>query len=212
MVVLAELLNDRPDRMDCVSDAAWSSDRSDRWGALNEGDADCVSGAGVGNVVAVDAEPEPAEGNGGASPILCNSGAAGLGTKIVLRTSRRPRKVDARFGGAACCCIVRSCLPHKVGCSYRAQGVDHIRHSSVHITILFLDRRVSDIQLELRGGVTLGLRTALWSAIITSCKAKFTYNPASRSASVMASIVDGGTENPSASFSGYECQDCVTRL
>jgi hypothetical protein len=103
--VLAELLNDRPDLMDCVSDAGCSSERSDRWGGLNEGDAGCASGAGVGNVVAVEAEPEPAEGNGGASPMLCSSGAAGLGTKIVLRTSRRPRRVDERFGCAACCFI-----------------------------------------------------------------------------------------------------------
>lgn len=110
-MVLAELLSDRPDRMDCVSDAAWSSVRSDLWGGLKAGEAGCAGRAGVGNVVEVEPEPEPADGSGGASPILCNSGAAGLGTKIVLRTSRRPRRVDERFGGAACCCIVRSCFP-----------------------------------------------------------------------------------------------------
>ena len=46
----------------------------------------------------------------GASPMLCklcNSGAAGLGTNIVLRTSRRPRSVLDRFGAAACCKYVR---------------------------------------------------------------------------------------------------------
>jgi hypothetical protein len=117
-VVLAELLNDRPDLMDCVSDAAWSSDKSDLCGGLKEGDAGCASGAGVGNVVTPEPEPEPADGSGGASPILCSSGAVGLGTKIVLRTSRRPRRVDERFGGAACCCFVRSCLPHMVSRSY----------------------------------------------------------------------------------------------
>lgn len=101
MVALAELLKDRPERIDCVSDAAWSSDRSDLCGCLRAGDAGCGRGAGVGNVVAID--PEPADGNGGGtSPIFCNSAAIGLGTKMVLRTSRRPRSVEARLGGAAC--------------------------------------------------------------------------------------------------------------
>jgi hypothetical protein len=114
IVVLAELLSDRPDRMDCVSDAAWSSDNSDRWSGLKAGDAGCARGAkgvgakgvgaGVGNAVAAepDPDPDPADGNGGISPILCNSGAVGLGTKIELRTSLRPRRVDARFGVTAC--------------------------------------------------------------------------------------------------------------
>lgn len=109
IVVLAELLSDRPERMDWVSDAACSSESSVLCGGLKAGDAGCATGAGAGNV-AVEG-PEPAEGSGGASPILCNSGAAGLGTKMVLRTSRRPRRVDARLGGAACCCIVSSGFP-----------------------------------------------------------------------------------------------------
>jgi hypothetical protein len=117
-VVLAELLNDRPDRMDWVSDAACSSERSDLWGGLKAGDAGCTRGAGLGIVVAV--VPDSADGSGGASPILCISGAVGLGIKIVLRTSRRPRRVDARFGGAACCSCIRSCLPETGICSYCA--------------------------------------------------------------------------------------------
>jgi hypothetical protein len=38
--------------------------------------------------------------------MLVSSGVAGLGTKIVLRTSRRPRKVPERLGGAACCTML----------------------------------------------------------------------------------------------------------
>jgi hypothetical protein len=45
---------------------------------------------------------EPADGIGGISPMLVSSGVAGLGTKIVLRTSRRPRRVPERLGGIAC--------------------------------------------------------------------------------------------------------------
>jgi hypothetical protein len=46
---------------------------------------------------------ELADGTGGISPMLVSSGVAGLGTNIVLRTSRRPRNVPERLGGAACC-------------------------------------------------------------------------------------------------------------
>jgi hypothetical protein len=66
------------------------------------------------------------------------------------------------------CCLlfpVRSCFPHKVDGSYRTEGVNHIRHRSVSVTVLFLDWRVPDVQLELGGGVTLGLRTVFWLAI-----------------------------------------------
>lgn len=56
---------------------------------------------GTGNAV----DPEPPEGNGGTedSPRVVSSGVAGLGTKMVLRTSRRPRRVfERRAVGAAC--------------------------------------------------------------------------------------------------------------
>lgn len=49
---------------------------------------------------------DPADGTGGISPMLVSSGVAGLGTKIVLRTSRRPRRVPERLGGTACYIIV----------------------------------------------------------------------------------------------------------
>jgi hypothetical protein len=125
---------------------------------LKAGDAGCVGGAGVGNVAAV--EPEPPDGSGGASTMLCNSGAAGLGIKIVLRTSRRPRNVEERFGGAACCCVVRSPFQNTVDGSYCTQSVDHVRHSRIGIAVLFLDWRVFDVELELRSWVTLGLDAA----------------------------------------------------
>jgi hypothetical protein len=38
IVVLAELLSDRPERMDCVSDVAWSSDNNARCGGLKAGE------------------------------------------------------------------------------------------------------------------------------------------------------------------------------
>jgi hypothetical protein len=159
MVVLAELLSDRPDRMDCVSDAACSSVRSDLpWGGLKAGDAGCAGRAGAGNVAAV--LLVSADGIGGASLIICISGEAGLGIKIVLRTSRRPRRVDERFGCAACCCCVRSCFLDRVDRSYCAQGINHVGHGRIGITILFLDRRIPDVKLELGSWVTLGLNTA----------------------------------------------------
>lgn len=69
------------------------------------GDEGCGGMAGIGKVVEPDAEAGPGSAEGieaGMSAILCNSGAVGLGTKIVFRTSRRPRSVDERLGGAAC--------------------------------------------------------------------------------------------------------------
>jgi hypothetical protein len=102
-------------------------------------------------------ELDSAEGSGGTSAMLWSSGAVGLGTKIVLRTSRRPRRVEARFGGAACCCRLKCCYFGTVGCSYCSQSIDHIGHSSIGITILFLNRRVSDVELELRSWIALCL-------------------------------------------------------
>lgn len=70
-------------------------------GAVGDGNANAVDGAdGDGNAIAVEA----AGGIGGIefSPMLVNSGVAGLGTNIVLRTSLRPLKVPVRFVGAAC--------------------------------------------------------------------------------------------------------------
>jgi hypothetical protein len=65
------------------------------------GDVGCGGSAGASASVAlVGAEPE--EEAAGPSPMLCNSGVAGLGTNIVLRTSRRPRSVDDRFGCGTC--------------------------------------------------------------------------------------------------------------
>jgi hypothetical protein len=85
---------------------------------LKAGDEGCARGTDVGNVAAV--EPESPDGSGGASTILCNSGAVGLGIKIVLRTSRRPRSVDERLGGAACCSFVSANVHNVVSPSYRA--------------------------------------------------------------------------------------------
>lgn len=108
MVVLAELLSDRPDRTDCVSEAAWSSERSVLCGSLNGGDAGCGGSAGttpIGVGKVAEPEVEPADGIGGGigdSPMLVISGVAGFGTKIVFRTSLRPRSVLDRLAGVAC--------------------------------------------------------------------------------------------------------------
>jgi hypothetical protein len=71
-VVLAELLNDRPDRMDWVSEVAWSSDNNDRCGGLNAGDEGCMGGTGGGKVAEVgpEAGAESPPECGGTSPML----------------------------------------------------------------------------------------------------------------------------------------------
>jgi len=119
---LAELLRDRPERTDWVSEAAWSSANSVRMGSLNCGEAGCVGSAGAGKVGVL----EPVvTGSGGIefSPTVVNSGVAGLGTNIVFRTSLRPLSVPDRLAGGAACC--RKCqFPYStcptIGLSYCA--------------------------------------------------------------------------------------------
>jgi hypothetical protein len=77
-----------------VSDAAGSSEMAGLE-KLFMGDAPRETGGDAGS----GAEGGPESVDGGP-----NSGVGGLGTKIVFRTSRRPRIVLARFDGAACCC------------------------------------------------------------------------------------------------------------
>ena len=90
--------------------------------------------------------------------MLCSSdNAAGLGTKMVLRTSRRPRSVLLRLGCAACYDRIRPRYPQNMdGLAYRTQGVNDAGHGSVIVLALFLDRGVADVELELgcRVGVT----------------------------------------------------------
>lgn len=170
-VVLVELLRDRPDRIDCVSDAgaACSSESRARWGSFETGDAGCGGGMSGGNTVgeleagnvALDgADPVAGSAGCGDSPMLCSSGTAGLGTKIVLRTSRRPRRVLLRLGCAACYDIIRPKYHHNMDQAYRAQGVDDTSHCSVIILSLFLNWGIPDIKLELWGGISLTLGTA----------------------------------------------------
>ena len=207
-VALAELLRDRPDRIDCVSDAgaACSSDNKALWGGLKAGEAGCGGGRNTGGVlgegsVALDGA-EPAIGRAGDSPMLCNSGTAGLGTNIVLRTSRRPRSVLFRLGCAACYDHIRPRYSQNLDFTYCTQGVDHAGHCSVIVFAFFLNWGISDVELELGCGVALALRTGRLLVSINNICNQITYNPASRSASVIASRVEGGTENPSSSFSG----------
>ena len=78
---------------------------------LKAGDAGCGRGAGAGAGAGTDtgtgtgkatAELEPADGSGGTSPMLVNSGEPGLGKNMVFLTSLRPRRVPDRLGCAAC--------------------------------------------------------------------------------------------------------------
>lgn len=66
---------------------------------MKAGDAGCGGSAGIGKATA---ELEPTEGSGGISPMLVNSGEAGLGKNMVFLTSLRPRRVPDRLGCAAC--------------------------------------------------------------------------------------------------------------
>jgi len=139
-----------------VSDAGaacWSDSKA-LWGSLETGEAGCGGGMSGGNTVGVLGEgkvalegAEPVAGNAGAddSPMICNSGTAGLGTKIVLRTSRRPRSVLFRLGWAACCDHIRPKYLHSLDIGYRSQGIDHTGHRCVIVFSLFLNRRVSDV-------------------------------------------------------------------
>ena len=157
---------------------------------------------GDGKVALDGTEPVAGTAGAGDSPMLCSSGTAGLGTNIVLRTSRRPRSVLFRLGCAACYDRIRPKYPQNLDVTYRAQGVDHTGHGSIIILSFFLDWCIPDVQLELGCGVALRLRTRCVSAKKSKSNKWATYKPASRSASVMASRVEGGTEKPSASFSG----------
>lgn len=114
---------------------------------------------GEGKVALEGAEPVAGSAGADDSPILCNSGTAGLGTNIVLRTSRRPRSVLFRLGCAACYDHIRPKYPLNLDLTYRTQGIDHTRHSSVIVFAFFLDRCISNVQLELRRRVVFGLRT-----------------------------------------------------
>lgn len=110
-----------------------------------------------GNVALDGAEPVAGSTGGGVSPMLCNSGTAGFGTNIVLRTSRRPRSVLLRLGWAACYDFIRPRFLHNLVLTYRTQGVDHTGHGGVIVFPLLLNRRVSDIEFELRCRITLAL-------------------------------------------------------
>jgi hypothetical protein len=44
-----------------------------------------------------------------------------------------------------------------VGHSYCSQSIDHIGHGGIGVTIFFLNRRISDVELELRSWVALCL-------------------------------------------------------
>lgn len=85
----------------------------------------------------------------GDSPMLCSSGTAGFGTNIVLRTSRRPRSVLFRLGGAACYDLIRPKYAQKVDYAHRAQGVDNTGHCGVIVFSLFLNWCISDVEFEL---------------------------------------------------------------
>lgn len=113
-----------------------------------------------GNVALDGAEPVVGSAGGDDSPMFCSSGTAGFGTNIVLRTSRRPRSVLLRLGWAACYDFIRPRYPHNLVLTYGAQGVDHTCHSGVIILSLFLDRRISNVELELRRGIALTLAAA----------------------------------------------------
>lgn len=134
--------------------------------------------------------------------MLCSSGTAGFGTNIVLRTSRRPRSVLFRFGCAACCVHIRPKSPQNLVLTYCTQGVDHTGHGGIIIFSFFLDWSISNVELELRCGVAFTLGTGCLLVRSRNVCEWIPYNPASRSASVIASRVEGGTEKPSASFSG----------
>lgn len=43
--------------------------------------------------------------------------------------------------------------------SYRAQGIDHVRHGGIGVTLFFLDGSIPNVELELRRWVTLCLST-----------------------------------------------------
>lgn len=105
-MVLTELLSDRPDRTECVSEPALSSDiKVDRCASLN-GDcdmeglvADCTGGVAEG----LGAAGNGAEfGGDAAGSVDGNVGACSLVTIIVfLLPSRRPRMVPWLRRGAA---------------------------------------------------------------------------------------------------------------
>jgi hypothetical protein len=75
-----------------------------RCAVLRAGELGCIRGAGSAKVVVAEVGADPPDGRGGTedSPIDCNSGVAGFGTKMVFRTSLRPRRVFERLAGAAC--------------------------------------------------------------------------------------------------------------
>jgi hypothetical protein len=112
---------------------------------------------GDGNVALDGAEP--VAGRAGISPMLCISGTAGLGTNIVLRTSRRPRNVLFRLGWAACYDLIRPKSFQMLDLAYRTQGVNYACHGSIIVFSLFLDRGVSDVKFELGCGVAFALGT-----------------------------------------------------
>jgi hypothetical protein len=89
--------------------------------------------------------------------MLWSSGVAGLGTNIVLRTSRRPRNVLDRLGCAACCSCLSICFPDVLGTTYSAQSVDQIGSSRISVAVFFLNRGISDVKLELRRWIALVL-------------------------------------------------------
>lgn len=91
--------------------------------------------------------------------------------------------------------------------TYRPQRVSHVCHGCIGIAIFLLYRCVFDIKFELRGRVGLHGRTA-FVRTRTIVYTYDTHSPASRSASVIASIAEGGTVKPSASFVG--CKQSVS--
>jgi hypothetical protein len=97
-VVLIELLNDRPDRIECVSDAVPSSVPKVDLCAILNGAAGvgglicCCCGGSPGELGSEEVDAEAAAATG-------SSGTDGLGTKIVFR-SLRPLTVLFRRGVA----------------------------------------------------------------------------------------------------------------
>lgn len=164
---LYELLSERPDRIDCVSEAAWSSPRFRRWLAGRRGDCGRAEGgdAGIGICGETDdrfgeaegrgeAEGDVAAGNGGALVGSAKGGRSGPwaveGTNIVLRTSRLPLVVLDLFVGAACCTAVSIVDLRTSRRTDHSKGVSDVCHRAFRLaTILFLDRSISDVHLEL---------------------------------------------------------------
>lgn len=55
-------------------------------------------------------------------------------------------------------------MPRNLDVTYRTQGVDHTGHCGVIVLSLLLDRRISNVEFELRRGVILAvLGAAQWS-------------------------------------------------